>query len=336
MRVFITGGTGLIGRNLVRRLAERGDVPVILSRRADHVRRDPSMRSYRVVQGDPAEAGPWTGEVDGCDAVINLAGHNIFAERWTATTRRKIRDSRVYGTENVVAAIAAAKNPPRTLVQASAIGYYGAHGDEELTEESPGGSDFMARVCREWEDAAVIAQAHGVRVARIRTGIVLARGDGALGVMTPIFKLGGAAPVGSHGSLFTPGTGAQWMSWIHRDDITGIFLMALDNREASGPINGTAPQPVRNSEFSRALARVLWRPYIPFGPPELVLRLVLGQVAEVITEGQRVLPTRAQALGYTFKYPDLASALRNLFAPPMRLPKPEPIPTAAAAHHHHH
>lgn len=336
MRVFLTGGTGSIGRNLVRRLAERGDQPVILSRRADHVRRDPAMRVFTVVQGDPTEPGPWQSEVDGCDAVINLAGHNIFADRWSTRVKRLIRDSRVYSTENVAAAIGMARNTPKVLVQASAIGYYGPHGDEELTESSGSGADFMARVCREWEDAAEPAEAYGCRVARIRTGIVLARGEGALGVMTPIFKWLplGAAPVGSGAHPLAPATGKQWMSWIHLDDITGILLLALDRAEATGPINGTAPRPVRNAEFSKTLAHAVHRLCAPIGPPDALLRLALGDVAQVITKGQKVLPTRAEALGYTFKYPELAGALKNLFAPPPAAPRTQPARPLAAAHHH--
>jgi uncharacterized protein len=336
MRVFITGGTGLIGRHLIRRLGERGDQPVVLSRQADKVRREPAMRPVKVVQGDPTTRGPWEAELDGSDAVVNLAGHNLFAQRWNPEVKRKIRDSRVYGTEHVVAAIAQAQNPPKVLVQASAIGYYGPHRDEELTEDSPSGSDFMAIVCREWEDAAHPAEARDVRVARIRIGVVLAREAGALAVMTPIFRWGGAAPIGNDGSLFKPGSGRQWMSWIHIADIVGIVLMALDNPEARGPINGTAPQPVRNADFSKALARVLWRPYVPFGPPDAMLELVLGEVAQVITKGQKVLPTRAQALGYRFAYPELAGALRALFTKPKAPPRPEPIPPASGARHAHH
>jgi uncharacterized protein (TIGR01777 family) len=336
MRVFITGGTGSIGRNLVRRLAERGDEPVILSRRADQVRRDPSMRVHPIIQGDPATAGPWQDAVDGCDAVVNLAGHGIFSERWTSRVKREIRDSRVYSTENIVGAIARARTAPRVLVQSSAIGYYGPQGDEELTESSPSGADFMAVVCREWEEAALPAESLGVRVARIRTGIVLARDEGALGVMTPIFKWLplGAAPVGSGKNPLAPGTGRQWMSWIHIDDITGLMLLALDHAEASGPINGTSPQPLRNSEFSHALARALHRLYVPLGPPDAMLSLVLGEVAQVITKGQKVLPTRAEALGYRFKYPRLADALAALFARPPAPARPQRAPAAAGAHHH--
>ena len=341
MRVFITGGTGLIGRNLVRRLAERGDQPVILSRRADQVRRDPTMRTHEIVQGDPTTEGPWQRAVDGCDAVVNLAGHNIFAERWNPQVKRKIRDSRVHSTENLIAALRASRNAPRVLVQSSAIGYYGTPTETELTEASPSGSDFMAVVCREWEETALPAEELGVRLAVIRTGIVLARGEGALGVITPIFKWVpfGAAPVGSEGRPLKPGTGQQWMSWIHVDDITGILLLALDNTQAAGPINGTAPHPVRNAEFSKALAKVLWRPYVPFGPPDSVLRVLLGGVTEVITKGQKVLPARAQALGYVFKYPNLNEALRAIFAKDTAVPKADANPasrTALPQHHHQH
>lgn len=338
MRVFVTGGTGLIGRGLVRALLERGDQPVVLSRQADRVRRNPAMRSVQVVQGDPTVAGAWDSAVDGCDVVVNLAGHNLFAQRWNPAVKRTIRDSRVYSTEHVVAAIAKARTRPKVLVQASAIGYYGPHGDEVLTEESPSGSDFMAVVCREWEEAAAPAEGLGLRLARVRTGVVLAPGEAALGVMTPIFKWlpGGAAPVGGGGSALKPGSGRQWMSWIHVDDIVGIFLLALDNPAAHGPINGTSPNPVRHIDFGKALAKVLWRPYVPIGPPDALLELVLGEVAQVVTKGQKVLPARAQALGYSFRYPEVRAALQALFARPR--PSATPAPAAAAGAHHgaHH
>jgi len=336
MRVLLTGGTGLIGRKIAHRLVARGDEPVILSRRADEARRDRSIRSLRIVPGNPTETGEWQELVDGCDAVINLAGHNIFAERWSATVKHKIRDSRVHATEKVVQAIASASSKPKVLVQASAIGYYGSTNDEELTEQSPPGSDFMAKVCREWEDAAHPAEALGVRVARMRTGVVLAKGEGALGVMTPIFKIpGGAAPVGSGHNPMMPGAGKQWLSWIHLDDIVGLFLEALDNPAATGPINGTSPNPVRNVEFSRTLAKVLWRPMLPIGPPDAVLRLLLGEVAEVVTKGQKVLPVKALKLGYKFSYPTLLEALKNLFAKVQPVPEPAQPKTHESSHAHH-
>jgi uncharacterized protein (TIGR01777 family) len=335
MRVFVTGGTGLIGRRLVRRLIERGDRPVVLTRHADRARLNPALRGAEIVQGDPLVGGPWDTAVDGCDAVVNLVGHNIFAERWSPEVKQKIRDSRVYGTEHVVDAMRKAKKRPGVLVQSSAIGYYGFRGDEELTESSPPGDDFMARVCRDWEAAAAKAEGLGARVATIRTGVVLARGEGALGVMTPIFWLpGGASPVGSEGRL-TPAKGRQWMSWIHLDDIVGIYLLGLDHADARGPINGTAPQPERNADFSLALTKAIrgrgiWPRYLAFGPPDLMLGLALGEVAEIVTKGQKVMPARAKALGYAFRFPDLAGALRDLFARPAPEPRPEPIPAASS------
>ena len=334
MRVFLTGGTGMIGRRLVRRLTARGDSPVILSRKADETRLDPAFKGAQVVQGDPSKDGPWQESVEGCDAVVNLAGQNVFSGRWNAEIKRQIRDSRVYGAEHVVSAIEKARQRPRVLVQGSAIGYYGAHGDEELTESSPSGSDFLAVVCRELEDAARQVESSGVRLATVRTGVVLAKGEGALGVMGPIFKFGGASPVGNGGHPFRPAAGKQWVSWIHVDDIIGLFLLALDNPDARGAINGTAPNPARNVDFSRALARALHRPFLPIGPPDLVLEVILGEMAKVVTKGQRVLPVRAGELGYRFLHPDLDGALKAAFAEETAGPDAKPAEPAVGAGHH--
>src|SRR4051812_24843043 len=331
MKVFITGGSGLIGRHLARRLLHDGHQPVILSRHSDVVRRKPEFRELQVVQGDPTTEGRWQEAIDGCDAVVNLAGHNLFAERWNVEVKRKIRDSRVYGTEHVVAAIRQARNRPQVLVQASAIGIYGPHADEELDESSPSGSDYLAGVCREWEQASEPVAELGVRRAVVRVGVVLAPGEGALAFMTPIFKLGPGAPIGSGGKLIA--SGKQYMSWIHIDDIAGIFQLAVENAAATGPLNGTAPHPVRNAEFSKTLSNVLWKPYafwrlyIPVGPPDAALRLMLGEVAGVVTAGQKVLPRKAEELGYRFKFPDLADALRDVFTdkPPPAKPKKEHV-----------
>jgi uncharacterized protein len=340
MRVFITGGSGLIGRNLARTLLELGHHPVILSRRADQVRRDPSMWPYHVIPGDPTAPGRWQEEVDGCDAVVNLAGHNLFADRWNAAVKAKIRDSRVYAAEQLVAAVRQASSKPQAFVQGSAIGYHGPHGDEELTEESPPGSDFLARVCRETEEATEPLDGLGVRRAVVRTGIVLAPDEGALKIMTPIFKLSPGVPIGSDGR-FGPAKGQQWMSWIHIDDIVGIFRLAVENTAAVGPINGTSPHPVRNAEFARTFSQVLrkpltpWRFFLPVGPPDAVLKMVLGEVATVVATGQKVLPARALALGYSFRYPELAGALREIFSrkrPVAKLPEHH-APAGAGAHH---
>jgi uncharacterized protein (TIGR01777 family) len=341
MRVFITGGSGLIGRNLARVLLESGHHPVILSRHADQVRRDPAMWAYQVIPGDPMAPGRWQDEIDGCDAVVNLAGHNIFAERWSTAVKAKIRDSRVYAAQQVLAAIRQAQAKPRVLVQGSAVGFYGACGDEELTEASPPGSDFLARVCRETEEITEPLESMGVRRAVVRTGIVLAPHEGALKIMTPIFKAGPGAPIGCAGRFFA--RGGQWMSWIHIDDIVGIFKLALDNQGAQGPLNGTAPNPVQNAEFARTFSTVLrkrmtpWRVSLPIGPPDALLRMVLGEVATVITTGQRVVPAKPLSLGYTFRYPELAGALREIFA---RKPRAAEAPAShsrakaeAGAHH---
>jgi uncharacterized protein (TIGR01777 family) len=339
MRVLITGGSGLIGRHLAKTLLDRGHQAVILSRRADSVRRNPEMWPFQVVPGDPTAPGHWQAEVEGCDAVVNLAGHNIFADRWTAQIKAKIRDSRVYSAQHLVAAIKRASHPPKVLVQGSAIGFYGPHGDEELDESSPSGTDFLAVVCREAEEATESVESLGVRRAIVRTGIVLARGDGALKVMTPLFKLGPGVPVGG-GKDFL-GRGSQWMSWIHVDDVVGIFQLAVESGAATGPINGTAPNPVTNAEFARTFSSVLrkphtpWRVYLPVGPPDALLKLVLGEVAGVITSGQRVLPAKALALGYSFKFPHLAEALRDVFAPKPQPQAPGHAPKAHATHAGH-
>ena len=275
--VFLTGGTGLIGRRIVQRpegARRRADHP-LAPRRGQGPSRQGDSGSTRFVQGDPSIPGGWEESIVGCDAVINLAGHNLFAARWYERVKPLIRDSRVHATEQIVKAIAAADYRPKALVQASAIGYDGPHGDAELTAESPVGSDFMARVCREWEEAAKPPEGLGVRLATVRTGVVLAKGDGALGVMTPIFKWvpGGAAPVGSGHHPLGPGKGEQWMSWIHLDDIVGIFLLALDNPGGTpAPINGASPNPVTNADFARALGKTLRNhPWMPIGPPDFGL-----------------------------------------------------------------
>ncbi|WP_435018919.1 TIGR01777 family oxidoreductase [Tundrisphaera sp. TA3] len=337
MRVFVTGGTGMIGRHLVAKLKDRGDQPVILTRRSDEARRDPDWRGLTVIPGDPGQAGPWQREVDGCDAVVNLAGQPVFGGRWDAGRKAQIRDSRVHAADHIVEALARASSRPSAFIQGSAIGYYGmAPGDDPSTEESPSGTDFLAVVCRELEDAARPAEALGVRLATIRTGIVLEKGQGSLKVMTPIFRWlpGGAAPVGGgEGGLLGLGKGQQWMSWIHIEDIVGLFLLALDGPEVLGPINGTAPNPVRNVDFSKALAKALHRPFLKYGPPDAALRLLFGEVADVIVKGRKVVPARAGSLGYRFRFPELAGALDDIFArrKPGRTATPRPA-VAGAGH----
>jgi uncharacterized protein (TIGR01777 family) len=337
MRIFLAGGSGLIGRHLAKVLLEAGHQPVVLSRHADAVRRDRAMWPYQIIAGDPTSSGRWQEDVDGCDAVVNLAGHNIFANRWNTEVKRKIRDSRVHAAEHLADAIKNARSRPKVYVQGSAIGFYGPQTDAELTESSPSGTDFLAVVCRECEDASRSLESLGVRRAMVRTGIVLASHAGALKLMTPIFKLGPGLPVGSSGKLVAKGE--QWMSWIHLDDIVGIFKLAAENDRASGPLNGTSPNPVRNSEFAKTFSSVLkkpytpWRAYLPFGPPDGMLRLALGEVATIVTTGQKVLPAKPLELGYTFKYPHLADALQAIFTRPAETAHPASHSHAVVARH---
>jgi uncharacterized protein (TIGR01777 family) len=305
MRVFVTGGTGMIGSRLVRALHERGHGVVLLTRRPDAVR--PTLGSYcTLLAGDPMQPGGWTESVDDCDAVINLAGENIFNKRWDDAFKKIMRDSRVLSTDNVVAALErrpqTASGVPKTLVNASAIGYYGPHGDEEITEDSPPGADFLARACVEWEAAARRAGGFGVRVAIVRIGVVLGKDAGALRHLLTPFKMCVGGPAGS---------GKHWMGWVHHEDIVGILLLALANTAAAGPINGSAPNPATNRDFSKALGRALHRPaFLP--TPGFALRAMLGEVADVVLTGQHVLPKRVQELGYTFKFPTLDAALADI------------------------
>jgi uncharacterized protein (TIGR01777 family) len=305
MRVFITGGTGLIGTHLLRRLHERHDTIVLLSRRPGAARERVGPED-KVLEGDPMKPGLWMDGVADCDAVVHLAGENVFGRRWNQDFKALLHGSRVQSTELVVQALA--KNPrtaagsAKILVNASAIGYYGPRGDEEITEDAPAGNDFLAGVCLDWEKASRQAEALGVRVVLLRVGVVLDKAGGALAQMLTPFKLGVGGPVGS---------GKQWMSWIHYEDIVGLIIFSLDQADVRGPLNGTAPQPVTNAEFSKALGRALHRPsFMP--TPRFALRLLLGEVADVVATGQRVVPKKALALGYQFKFPSIDAALGDI------------------------
>jgi uncharacterized protein len=297
MRVFVTGGTGLVGRRIVARLRDRGDEVVVLSR---------SPGAGRLV-GDPTIAGPWLDELAKCDAVIHLAGEPIPGHRWTTVFRQKVRNSRVESTRLIAETFARsprrADGSPRALVNASAVGYYGMFEDNptEFVETDLPGTGFLADVCVAWEAATVPAVKAGVRVAMVRTGMVLANDGGALPQLARVFRWFLGGPVGS---------GRQWVSWINVDDLVGLFLLALDRPDVSGPINGTAPEPVTNWGFSRSLAAVLHRPCW-LRVPKLALRIGLGTMAELATHGQRVIPVRAKELGYEFRYPLLEPALAS-------------------------
>lgn len=304
MRVFITGGTGLIGTKLIKRLRQRQDEVVLLTRSASKARQ--SMPDCTIVEGDPTQPGPWMDAAAESDAVINLAGENIFAKRWNEEFKKAMRDSRLKATEHVVQAMA--RNPrrasgePKVLVNASAVGYYGAHGDEEIDESHSPSNDVLAQICVDWENTARGVEKHGVRLAILRIGVVLDKDGGALAQLLTPFKLGVGGRAGS---------GKQWMPWIHHADVVGLFLFALDTSAAQGPINATAPNPVTNSEFTRALGQALHRPTV-MPIPGFALKVRFGEVASVVLEGQRVVPKRALELGYAFLFPTIDAALADI------------------------
>lgn len=306
MKILVTGATGFIGRRLVEEAKRRGHSVVAVSR-------DPaSARS--VLTGVPLY--PWNPEhdplpheaLDGTDVVVHLAGESVGEGRWTKKKMARIRDSRVLSTRKMVEGFA--RKRPKALVNASAIGWYGDRGDELLREDAPAADDFLAGVCREWEAEALKARELGVRVACVRTGVVLGRGGGALAKMLTPFKLNMGGRLGS---------GEQWMSWVHLDDIAEIFLHAAERDSISGPVNGTAPNPRTNVEFTKALGRALGKwTFLPM--PAFMLRLVVGKFAEVLLASQKCDPAVARQTGYAFKHPELEGAFQAIFAPPPASP----------------
>ncbi len=292
MNVTITGATGFLGRRLGASLIQNGHRVWALGRK-------PLEGSVRFSKWN-ADAEPPEESLAQADAVIHLAGEPV-AQRWNAEVKQRIRSSRVDGTRHLVNALAKQSRRPEVLVCASAIGIYGSRGDEILTEASAPGSDFLAQVVVDWEDAARAAEALGIRVVMLRAGVVLGRG-GALDKMLPPFRFGVGGRIGN---------GLQWMSWIHIEDVTRLILFALEHSEVNGPVNATAPNPARNADFTRDLAAALNRPAI-FPVPEAALKLLFGEMAGVLLGSQRVLPRAADAAGFKFQYPELRPALNQI------------------------
>lgn len=317
MRLVISGGTGLIGSALARRLQEDGHEVVILTRSAavpaaggggsagvgDGRRRYVPWTAAPIRPGEPEP--PWWAAVAGAAAVVNLAGESIAAGRWTPRRKERIRESRLQATRALVQAIEAVEPRPAVLVSGSAVGYYGPRGDEVVDEATPAGDDFLSRVCVAWEAEARKAAASGVRVVLVRTGLVFAREGGALPRLVLPFRLGAGGPLGG---------GRQWMPWIHLDDLVALLAFLLEGPGLEGPFNGTAPNPVTNRDFARSLGKMLHRPsWLP--APAFALRLALGEMADaLLLSGQRAVPRRAEQAGFRFRFPEVEPALRDLLS----------------------
>jgi hypothetical protein len=303
-RVVVTGATGTIGGSVCRRLLARGDQPVALSR-------NPSTSKAKLPDGvewhawpDPVSGQPSSASLAGADAIIHLLGEPI-SQRWSAAAKQRIRESRVLSTRNLVAAIHELGDGqrPGVLISQSATGFYGPRGSEQLDEHASAGSDFLAGIVAAWEAEALKA-APGCRVVVTRTGVVLSSSGGALAKMLPFFRAGVGGPVAG---------GDQYVPWVHIDDLVSALLFCLDNAEASGPVNVTAPRPVDNAEFSKALGHALQRPAL-LPVPAFALKLLYGEMAEIVTTGQRAIPRRLEQLGFSFAHPEIEPALRDVLS----------------------
>jgi uncharacterized protein len=303
MNVAVTGATGFVGSRLVERLHAEGHHILALVRSPDKLWQQfpkPKYPNLTAVTYTPKTAGEWQKAIAGCDGVVNLAGEPLAADRWTAERKAEILASRQVGTRRLVEAIAAADPRPSVLINASAIGYYGVSETAEFDETSSPGTDFLAEVCQAWEAEAQPVKDLGTRLVILRLGIVLGMG-GAIAKMLPPFMLYAGGPIGS---------GRQWFSWVHRDDLVDLILQALTQPQFEGVLNATAPQPVRMKELSQVMGKVLNRPsWMPV--PEFVLEMLLGEAAQVVLQGQQVLPKRTQSVGFQFQYPNLEPALRQ-------------------------
>ncbi|WP_210492552.1 TIGR01777 family oxidoreductase [Patulibacter sp. SYSU D01012] len=300
MHVTVTGATGTVGTRLVGRLLARGDRVTVLSRDADRARAALGG-AVEAFAWDPASGPPPAAALEGRDAVVNLAGEPVF-QRWTAAAKPRIEASRWTTTRHLVDGLAAAADGPRTLVSGSASGIYGDRGDVVVREDAPAADDFLGRLARVWEQEARRAEEHGVRVALVRTGMVLDADGGALPVIARPVRLFAGAWLGS---------GRQWVPWIHVDDHVGILLAALDADGFSGPVNASAPEPATNKALTKAIGRTLRRPVLA-GAPAPLLRAILGEQAALVLDSCRMVPDRAGELGYAFAHPTLDGALRDL------------------------
>jgi len=298
MNVFITGGLGFVGRHVAAHFLSLGHRVTITDLAPRQGIIDHPLLTY--MMADTTSPGPWRDHAAAADVIVNLAGVPIFG-RWTKSLKRRIYDSRILTTRTLVEALPGRSNA--VLYSTSAQGYYGFHGDEILTEKDAPGSDFLATVCRDWEAEALRAREKGARVVLTRFGIVMGRRGGVLGLMAPLFRLFAGGPLGS---------GAQWFSWVHLEDLTAAYLHILERSDVEGPVNFTSPSPVTNRDFARALGRALRRPaFMP--APAFAVKLLLGEFGETILKGQRVTPAVLTELGYAFKFPTIQEALADIF-----------------------
>ena len=306
MKVAITGATGFVGSRLVERLQAEGHQVMVLTREADRARQvfpAATFPNLQIQAYTPLESGDWQQAISGCEGVVNLAGAPIAEGRWTAERKQEILESRTIGTQKIVEAIAQAQAKPTVLVNSSAIGYYGTSETATFDESSPAGDDFLAQVCQGWEAEAMKVKASGTRLVILRTGIVLGMGGVVAKMLTP-FRLFAGGPLG---------TGRQWFSWIHREDMVNLILAALTQLAIEGVYNATAPTPVRMAEFCQVLGQLLRRPsWLPV--PDFALEALLGEAAKVVLEGQQVLPKRTQATGFTYQYSTLKQALEEVLS----------------------
>lgn len=293
---MLAGGSGFLGRKLATRLEHDRHRVLTLTRRP---RQDRDSDISWQPDGSP---GSLAGHLDGVDAVVNLAGEGIADRRWTEDRKAALRDSRLLATRTLVRAMATCQTAPRVFVSGSAIGFYGAHGDEPIIERSPPGTDFLARLCVEWEEEARVAEGPSTRVAIVRTGLVLDSRGGALARMLPPFRMGLGATMGS---------GQQFMPWIHVGDWVSMVMWLIESERGAGAFNATAPQPVTNRDFTRTLGRVLHRPAV-FHAPAFVMKVAMGEMASLLLTGQRVLPAHAEQMGFRFGFRELEPALKDL------------------------
>jgi uncharacterized protein (TIGR01777 family) len=301
MNVLVAGGTGFIGNALVRRLVGDGHTVMLLFRHPHSVR-DLDTKLIQVEEWDGKTIGPWVDRLESVDGIVNLAGESIGAKRWTEARKAVLVASRIEPTRALVSGIRLMKKRPAVVVNASAVGYYGDVENGDVTESHPAGNDFLASLCKQWEGEAQKAEEFGIRAVRLRFGLVLEKGGGALEKMILPFRFFVGGPLGS---------GRQWFPWVHRDDVIGAIIFSLQNPNISGPVNVSSPNQITMREFSQALGKAMHRPSWA-RMPAFVLRIVLGEMAGMVLTGQRAVPRKLEDAGYTFRYPRVDDALRAI------------------------